>query len=234
MADLRAYLLEEAYEVVDAIDGGRPGELREELGDLLFQIVFLAQIAKEQGDFTVEDVVSGITEKMIRRHPHVFGKATARTSEEVLRQWEEIKRAEKPSPEKASALDGVPRSLPALLRAQRLTTKAARIGFDWPGAKEVLEKADEELAELREALAAENRQAAEEEVGDLIFVLANLARHLGADPESTLQKANAKFERRFRRVEELMQERNLPRGETGLAEMDRLWNLAKEEERRRL
>ena len=233
MEDLKAYLLEEAYEVVDAIGSGRPEELKEELGDLLFQVVFLARIAKERGEFTADDVAAAITGKMTRRHPHVFGDATARTSGEVLRQWEEIKRAEKPAPENASTLDGVPRSLPALLRAQRLTTKAARIGFDWPGIEPVLEKADEELRELKSALRSGDRREAGEELGDLLFVLANLARHLGSDPESTLHDANAKFERRFRRVEDLMRERGLVRGKTPLEEMDRLWDLAKDEERSR-
>jgi MazG family protein len=231
-ADLRSYLLEEAYELAEAIDDGDPAAQREELGDLLFQIVFLARIAKERGEFDVDDVARGVTEKMIRRHPHVFAGGDAADSPAVLRQWEEIKRAEKGSPEGASALDGIPRGLPGLLRAQRLGTKAARIGFDWTSAAEVLEKVREETAELdaemRGGPAA--RKARENEFGDLLFSLVSLGRHLGLDPEAALQKANAKSERRFRALEKRI---DRERGSGGApaaldaATLDRLWREVK-------
>jgi tetrapyrrole methylase family protein / MazG family protein len=230
LSDLKAYLLEESYEVVDAIDGGGAAELREELGDLLFQIVFLARIAREKGWFGVDEVISGIVEKMTRRHPHVFGDSQASTSSEVLKQWEEIKKSEK-SDEAASTLDGVPRSLPALLRAQRLTTKAARVGFDWKEPSDVLAKIEEELSEVRVALRSGRPEDQQSEVGDLLFAIANLARHLGFDPESALQSANAKFARRFGRVEELLREAGRSRGHASLEEMDRLWDRVKSEER---
>jgi len=234
MSDLKVYLLEEAYEVVDAIDSKAPEALREELGDLIFQIVFLSRIAKEKGEFTVDDVLRDITDKMVRRHPHVFGQASAGTAREVLRQWEEIKRAER-AEEEPSTLDGVRRSLPALLRAQRLTTKAARVGFDWPGPEEVLAKVEEEISELRGAISAEPTQKlsekVSEELGDILFAVSNLARHLGVDPETALQRTNSKFIRRFRRMEELLRERRTTPGEVSLAELDLLWERAKLEER---
>jgi tetrapyrrole methylase family protein/MazG family protein len=228
--DLRGYLLEEAYEVVEAIDSGSPEPLCEELGDLLFQIVFLSRIASEEGQFTVRDVARGIEEKMRRRHPHVFGDSTASTPEEVLLQWEEIKRREKQDKAVAepSALDGIPRSLPALLRAERLGTKASRVGFDWSRPDEVLAKVDEEIAELRAAVAHETPERVAEEFGDLLFALANLARHLGVHAEGALQETNERFTQRFRKIEGELRQRGSDPGKESLEELERLWRKAKE------
>lgn len=244
--DLRAYLLEEAHEVAAAIiDDDRPA-LAEELGDLLFQVVFVARLAEEEGSFHLHDAIEGIHRKMVERHPHVFGEADPELvdARSVARAWARRK-AEK-NPER-SLLDGVPSSLPALTAAQRLTAKAAGIGFDWPAVPEVLEKVREELAEIEEALdeveRAQNgtddrqpqsvdraetaRRHLEEEVGDLLFAVANLARHLELDPELTLARANAKFERRFRAVEADFRARDEPLAEASLAEMDAAWERAK-------
>jgi len=230
--DLRGYLLEEAYEVVEAIDGGRPQPLREELGDLLFQIVFLSRIFAESRHFTIREVIEDITQKMTRRHPHVFADSTAGTTAEVLRQWEEIKRRERsedPGKAESSALDGVPRSLPALLRAERLGAKAARVGFDWTRPEEVLEKIEEEVSELRQALASEPPERAAEEFGDLLFAMANLARHLGVHAEGALQGANARFTGRFQRVEAELRRRGSDPSKEDAAELERLWERAKRE-----
>jgi MazG family protein len=237
-ATLRGYLLEECYEVVEAIDRDERGALKEELGDLLFQVVFLARLAQEEGAFDAAGVVRGIAEKMIRRHPHVFGDARADTAGDVLRRWEEIKRREKeatggPGAARAggSVLSGVPRALPALLKAQRLSTKAARVGFDWRSDADVVEKLAEELTELRSAIESRDGLAAREELGDLLFTAANLGRRLGMDPEEALEGANRKFARRFARVEAELERQGVPLEEAGLDLMDRLWNEVKEEER---
>ncbi len=236
-ATLRGYLLEESYEVVDAIDEGDRASLREELGDLLFQVVFLSRLAKEEGAFAAADVVRGISEKMVRRHPHVFGDAVADTSGEVLRRWEEIKRREKdevdgggPRRPRGSVLAGVPRALPALLKAQRLSTKAARVGFDWPSDDGVMDKLAEELGELKAALDARDLGAARQELGDLLFTAANLGRRLGLDTEEALEAANRKFAVRFSHVEEALEREGIAIEEAGLERMDRLWNEAKEAE----
>jgi len=238
-ASLRGYLLEECHEVVEAIDDGDRGALREELGDLLFQVVFLARLAKEEGGFEAADVVRGISEKMVRRHPHVFGDARADTSGEVLRRWEEIKRREKDEANGAggarkggSVLAGVPRALPALLKAQRLSTKAARVGFDWPNDAGVMDKLTEEFEELRSAVDARDLGAARQELGDLLFTAANLGRRLGVDPEEALEAANRKFASRFSKVEAELERLGIPVEEAGLERMDRLWNEAKAAERR--
>jgi MazG family protein len=234
--DLRGYLLEEAHEVVDAIDEGTPAPLREELGDLLFQIVFLARIHQERGDFTIRDVAREIAEKMTRRHPHVFGDSTAGSSAEVLRQWEDIKRLEKEAKKAkepggagaaSSALDGVPRSLPALLRAERLGTRASRAGFDWTRPREVLEKVEEEVAELRRAVDSEGETRVAEEFGDVLFALANLARHLGVHSEGALQEASDRFGRRYRWIEEELRRRGSDPSKETPAELERLWQAAK-------
>ena len=230
--DLRGYLLEEAYEVVESIDVGDPDHLRDELGDLLFQIVFLARIGKEQGWFTIEDVALAVSEKMTRRHPHVFGDATASTSEEVLKQWEDIKRREKTDAgreeQRVSVLDGIPRSLPALVRAERLGEKASRVGFDWSEPSQVLDKVDEELEELRAALRAEGPDRVAEEFGDLLFALSNLARHLGIHAEGSLQGANERFAMRFRKIETELAARGTDPSRVGLEELENLWRKAKE------
>lgn len=224
---LRGYLLEECYEVAEALDRADSAGLREELGDLLFQIVFLSRIAKEEGRFTVDDVVDGIAEKMIRRHPHVFGDATAETSDEVLKHWEAIKREEKGDAAPASLLDGIPRALPELLKAQRLGTKAARVGFDWKRSTDVIEKLEEELGELRVALAAGDGESTREELGDLLFSLAMLARHLGIEAEAALAGSNRKFMRRFQWIEGLLSRNGESIAEAESSRLEALWEQAK-------
>jgi MazG family protein len=199
-SSLRAALLEETYELVDAIDNADDANLREELGDLLLHVVMHAQMASERGAFAFDAVATEICEKLIRRHPHVFGDTAAADSAEVLRQWEQLKRAEKGDRE--SVLDGLPRALPALMRAQNAQKKAARVGFDWSDAAGVLAKIEEEIAELREAMAEGREPAVREEVGDLLFSVVNLARKLGQDSEMTLNAATDKFVSRFRSVEQ--------------------------------
>jgi tetrapyrrole methylase family protein / MazG family protein len=203
---LRTYLIEEAYEVLDAIEKGKPEDLGEELGDLLLQVLFHADLAREAGAFDISDVITGIRDKMIRRHPHVFGNVKAETSGEVLKNWAQLKAKEKlaaaskgaASQNSApSALEGVPRNLPALLEAYQVTRRAAQVGFDWERVEGIFEKLEEETAELRAALAASNRLATEEEVGDLLFSVVNLARFLGLDPEVTLKRSTLKFKERF-------------------------------------
>lgn len=233
-ATLRGFLLEECYEVVEALDHGDLPGLREELGDLLFQVVFLSRLAKESGAFSAADVISGIAEKMIRRHPHVFGDDSAEDSREVLRKWEAIKRAEKgPAalPEAdPSILDGIPRALPALLKAQRLGDKAARVGFDWRHADAVFAKVDEEIAELRAATLRGDREAVVEELGDTLFSLAMLARHLGVDPEHALEHGNRKFKTRFARVEAELRRRGIPIDDADLELLESIWQGAKGDE----
>jgi tetrapyrrole methylase family protein / MazG family protein len=234
---LRTYLLEEAYEVLEALDTGNDAKFAEEMGDLLLQIVFHSQIAREEGRFTVADVIREIHDKMIRRHPHVFGEARARNSAEVLRNWEHIKaeerRMNKEHGEKdsqgatTSLLDGVSRALPATLEGFQLTRKASRIGFDWEDSAGVIAKMQEEGAELETALQGGGQRKIEEEMGDLLFAAVNLARFLHIDPEIALKKANAKFARRFRAMEARAREsgrefKNLPR-----EEMEALWDAAK-------
>tara|TARA_B100001939_G_scaffold331712_3_gene330050 strand:- start:51658 stop:52500 length:843 start_codon:yes stop_codon:yes gene_type:complete len=232
------YTIEEAYEVAEAIEQQDMAALKEELGDLLLQVVFHAQMAREQGAFDFEDVARGICEKMIRRHPHVFGSENIRTAEEQTRAWEEHKareRQEKNGSRPSSALDGITRGLPALTRAVKLQKRAARVGFDWPETHQVLDKLNEEMAELSAELvknkAEQNRELIAEEFGDMMFVYANLARHLDIDPESALRSANAKFERRFRRIEEILREQGKKAEHCTLEELDRYWDQAKQEEK---
>jgi MazG family protein len=236
---LRGYLVEECYEAAEAIDRADPAALCEELGDLLFQIVFLARLAAEDRHFDIGDVIDGIAAKMIRRHPHVFGDDDAATAEEVLVKWEAIKRQEKRARgaagnddrgEAPSVLDGVPRALPALLKAQRLGTKAARVGFDWDGPAPVLGKVREELGELSAALAGGDADGSREELGDLLFAIAMLARHLEVDAEAALERTNAKFVRRFREVESELERRGERADQVGLEELERLWHEAKRRE----
>lgn len=198
-ASIRKYVIEEAYEVAEAIDEGNPAELCTELGDLLLQVVFHARMAEEAGDFAVGDVCRAVVGKLERRHPHVFGDVGVRDASEVSKNWEEIKAAERGP--NASVIDGVPKALPALQRAERISEKASRIGFDWPDAGSVVEKLDEERAELAEALASESAERVADELGDLLFTAANLARKLGLEPEQTLARAVDRFEARFRQVE---------------------------------
>jgi tetrapyrrole methylase family protein/MazG family protein len=230
-ATLRGYLIEECYEVVDALDRSDLPALCEELGDLLFQVVFLSKLATEDGAFAAADVIEGIAAKMIRRHPHVFGDASAASAAEVLVRWEEIKKLERSgaSGDKAqsSVLAGIPPALPALVKAQRLGTKAARVGFDWREDEDVVAKLDEEALELRAAVASGDRGAIREEIGDALFTLAMLARRLGVDADEALAAANAKFQGRFTKVERELNLMGVPIDQAGLALMDRLWNEAK-------
>jgi MazG family protein len=223
---LRAGLIEEAYEVVEAINTGDDANLREELGDLLLQSIFHAQIAAEEGRFDFDDVARGIAEKLIRRHPHVFGEDRCADSAEVLRKWDDIKRAEKGAVA-TSALDGISGGLPALMRAEKVQKKAARIGFDWSEAAPVVAKIREELAEVEAELAAGAAAKIEEEIGDLLFSVVNLARKLKVDGETALQAATEKFSTRFRKVEALARERGIVLDKLSLAELDVLWDEVK-------
>ena len=234
---LKPMLLEEAYEVVEAIDEGDDEEFLGELGDLLLQVVFHSQIATEEHRFTVADVIERIESKMVRRHPHVFGEDNAQTSTEVLRNWESIKAAELQAKGKAgsdgSMLDSVSVSLPGVMEAFQMTTKVSRVDFDWPDAASVLEKLDEEVEELKEAVAIEPRsqQDIAGEVGDLLFVAVNVARLLGVDPESALKASNRKFRRRFRYIEDRLREQGRKPADSDHVEMNAFWDEAKTRER---
>lgn len=222
---LKACLLEETYEVLDAIDQKNPQQLKEELGDLLLQVVFHAQIAGEAGEFQMNEILEALSDKLIRRHPHVFGDETAKHPEEAIGRWEKIKAGERGPGQ--SILSGVPPELPALLRAYRLGSKAARVGFDWADSEGVLEKVQEEVLELRESLGAANAQAIEEEMGDLLFSLAQLARFLKVNPEEALRKSAQKFQRRFEWMERKVQGTGRPFSELTMEEMEKLWQQAK-------
>jgi tetrapyrrole methylase family protein/MazG family protein len=227
---LRPFLIEECFEVVDALEERSPDKVREELGDLLFQIVFHARIAEEQGQYTIHDVVLAIIEKMVRRHPHVFGTERLATDKDVLADWEEIKKQEKGYEERKSILEGVPRNLPSLLRAHRIQERAARVGFDWNHLNEALPKLDEEIAEFKASLKEENAGKVEEELGDLFFTLVNVSRFLGVDPEAALRKTISKFVRRFRSIEEHAENSGRPLKDLSLDEMEALWQKSKEAE----
>lgn len=228
------YTLEEAYEVADAIDRGDMHDLKEELGDLLFQVVFHSQMASEDGHFSLADVTRGISEKMIARHPHVFVQSDARSSEDQTHAWEEMKASERAakhaSSTSASALDGVAQALPSLLRAEKLQKRAARVGFDWTDADQIFDKLDEETAELKEAIKSQDTSSIEDELGDLLFVAANLARRLNIDPEMALRNANAKFERRFRAMEALARENGQVFSELTLEAQESYWQAVKQVE----
>jgi tetrapyrrole methylase family protein/MazG family protein/ATP diphosphatase len=231
-ATIAPYTVEEAYEVADAIERGDLKDLRDELGDLLLQVVFHARMAEEQGAFAFEDVVRAINDKMIRRHPHVFANESYASLAEQKQGWEALKAAERQAKGPGgSLLDEVPAGLPALTRAVKLSKHAAGVGFVWPSAKEVLEKLDEEVAELKAEIAAGDVDKAREEMGDVLFVVANLARTLDVDPEDALRATNAKFVRRFRYIETRLAERGKTPEQSDLAEMDALWNEAKRAEK---
>ncbi|HZI17958.1 MAG TPA: nucleoside triphosphate pyrophosphohydrolase [Pyrinomonadaceae bacterium] len=248
-ATLAPMLLEEAYEAFEAVEEareGRPSALRDELGDLLFQIIFYAQVAGERGEFTILDVTDSIHAKMVRRHPHVFADVVVRDNDELLRNWEAMKAEEKRAAgaeggAESSLLDGVSAKAPALMEAHQLTTKAARVGFDWERVEDIFDKLHEEVEELRAAI-AEQREArgggaleegaaarVREEVGDLLFAATNIARHLGAEPEAALKLTNRKFRRRFRHIERRLAERGREPGQATLDEMEELWQEAKRE-----
>lgn len=239
------YTLEEAYEVVDAIERHNLVDLREELGDLLLQVVFHAQMASEQQAFDFSDVVQGIVEKMIRRHPHVFGDENSKTAGAVAGRWDQIKEQEKAeklkaslnageqAPASKSLLDDVPVVLPGLTQAVKLQKKAAKVGFDWPDTSQVIDKLNEEMLELSQEITKEPHDTSkiEDELGDILFVYANLARHLGVDPEAAIRRTNQKFRRRFGRIEELLSTEGKEFDEMDLAGLDELWDQAKQEER---
>ncbi len=222
---LKPFIVEEAYEVLEAIDERKPEAIKEELGDLLFQIVFQCQIAKEKKEFEMSDVIDKIGKKMIARHPHVFGDADYKTPAEVLVHWEEQKKRE--GKHRESVLDGVPKELPSLLRAHRLQDRASRVGFDWERVEDVLPKLDEELKEFREALQRNNSDEIEDELGDIFFVLVNISRFVGVNPEDALRKTISKFISRFRYIEMAAADRGKTLSDMTLAEMDALWEEAK-------
>lgn len=224
-ATIAPYTIEEAYEVADAIERGDLSDLKEELGDLLLQVVFHARMAEEEGTFNFEDVARAISEKMVRRHPHVFADASYASLADQKAGWEELKAAERADKGRnASLLDDVPVGLPALTRAVKLSKRAAGVGFVWPTAKAVLEKLHEEVEELEAEIAAGDLEKARQEMGDVLFVVANLARTLEVDPEDALRFTNAKFARRFRYIEQRLAERGKRPDQSDLAEMDALWD----------
>lgn len=223
---LRRYFVEEVYEVLEAIDLGESDKLCEELGDVLLQIVFHARVAEECGEFSMQDVIDSVTEKMVRRHPHVFGDITVRDAGDVVLNWEQIKKQEKGN-ERTSVLDGIPQDLPSLMKAYKLQAKAAKVGFDWDNIAPVWEKIEEEVTELKEAMQAGNAEAMEGELGDLLFAVVNLARFLKIDAEVALNVTNNKFKRRFAHIEARVQEKGLKWEQFTLAELDKLWDEAK-------
>jgi tetrapyrrole methylase family protein / MazG family protein len=228
-ASIKPYLVEETYEVMDAIDAGDWKELAGELGDLMLQAVFFAQMADEQKLFRIEDALDAINEKLIRRHPHVFGEGTAETASDVRKIWSEVKAEEKREKGQApgALLDGVPRSLPALVEAQQIASRAAHVGFDWETPDQVLEKLREELAEFDQARRDQNQDCLEDELGDLLFVLVNLARFVKVDPEQALRRTNAKFRQRFGYLERKLAENGKSLPDASIDEMEALWQEAK-------
>lgn len=232
--DVGRYLLEETYEVIDAISDGPSEALKEELGDVLFQILFLAKMAEEKGEFTLADIVNGVSEKMIFRHPHVFQNAKSLDVEAVRVNWERIKNREQGRGEEESApIDAVPRSMPLLMAARKITDRAARKGFDWEETAGVMEKIEEELAELKEAISEGEKGRIKGEIGDLFLSLVNLCRFAQTDPEDALRSSLEKFAARFSFIEERLKEKGVSPQDTTMEEMDLLWNAAKETERNR-
>lgn len=224
---LKPFIVEEAYELIEAIEESDPEKIKEELGDLLFQIVFQCQIAKERDEFNISEVIEKIGKKMVARHPHVFGTADYKTTDEVLVHWEEQKKLE--GKLRVSILEGVPESLPSLLRAHRLQDRVARVGFDWEKAEDVLKKLDEELKEFKEALKTKRQDEIEDELGDMFFMLVNISRFIGVNPEDALRKTISKFIHRFRYIEMKASEQGKKLSDMTLEEMDRLWDEAKGE-----
>jgi MazG family protein len=231
---LKPFLIEEAYEVLEAIESGQSAALKEELGDLLFQVIFHAQLAAESGEFVMADVLQRLADKMTSRHPHVFGDATVDTPGEALAQWEAIKQREaRDAGSHRSVIDGVPRALPALIRAQRMTSKAARVNFDWPDARAAWTKVEEECREAAAALAADDRAQIEEELGDVLFSVVNVARLASVDAEEALQGAIEKFRRRFTEMEGELTARGKSLGSVSQQELERSWEAVKAQERGR-
>jgi len=222
---LKPFLLEEAYELLEALDEQDPEKIKEELGDLLFQIIFHCQLAKEKEEFGINNVIDNITKKMVSRHPHVFGEAPLKTSKEVLQHWEEYKRME--DKKRESVLEGVPKTLPSLLRAQRLQNKASRVGFDWERVEDVFKKLDEELKEFKKAIDKKAPREIEDELGDIFFVLVRISQFVGVNPEEALRKTISKFIHRFRHIEMKAREYGKRLSEMTLEEMDVFWEEAK-------
>ena len=228
---LKPDLIEETYEVIEAIDATDATKLREELGDLLVNVMLHSQIAKDQGDFSINDVIQILTEKLIRRHPHVFGDVDADDADEVLKHWEQIKRSESGYEDRNSVLDGIPAHLPNLHRAQKIQRKAARVGFDWNDISDVLPKVDEEIAELKESIQGGDHEDIELEIGDLLFSIVNLCRFLDVRAEEALRKANRKFVSRFKRMEAELGARGKTFKDYDFAGLDQIWDQAKQEEK---
>jgi MazG family protein len=229
---MHPYILEEYHETVEAIERGSTKEIVDEMGDLLFLVVFVAYMFEQQGITSLREILLTVTEKMTRRHPHVFGDATARTPEEVIDNWTRVKASEEHIRNRESILDGIPRSLPALNRAQKLARRAAKVGFDWTRPEEVFPKIDEELGELKEAVGSGSPDHTREELGDLLFVIVNAARHLGINSEAALNSTSDKFERRFRHIETRLSEQGASLTDATLEQMDALWDEAKAKERK--
>src|SRR5205085_2598412 len=230
LPDLKPYVIEEAYEVVDAIDRDDRASVAEEVGDMMLEAVFIAEVTREEGSFDIYDAITAVHDKLVRRHPHVFGDVQANDAEEVLVNWEKLKNEERKS-ENKSLMAGVPQSLPALLKASRLTEKAARVGFDWRRTEDVFSKLDEEIAELHEAIDSGDETKVHDEVGDLLFTIANIARKLNVNAEEALQSTNRKFRRRFESMEASVREGGRNLDQLTLEQMDQLWDDAKAAER---
>ncbi|MBI5560930.1 MAG: nucleoside triphosphate pyrophosphohydrolase [Deltaproteobacteria bacterium] len=234
LESLTPFIIEEAYEVVGAIESGKASDIMEELGDLLFQIIFAAQIANEKRKFDITDVMEASVEKMTRRHPHVFGKVRAETPADVLKHWARIKKEEKEKGgKKEGCLSGIPDAFPSLLRAHKITEKASRAGFDWKNLKGVLGKVNEELSEFMEALSTGDAKRTEEEFGDLLFSLVNLSRFIEVNPEEALRKTIGRFISRFHYIEKTLDKKKRPLQSASLEEMERLWQEAKAKEKKR-
>ena len=228
---LKPDLIEEAHEVIEAIDAKDSRKLPEELGDLLMQVMLHAQIAKDAGAFSINEVIQSITDKLVRRHPHVFGDINVRNTDEVLKNWEEIKRREAGYEDRHSVLDGIPHHLPSLMRAQTIQRKAARVGFDWDSVSDVLPKLEEEIQELKSSVAAADEEAIEIEIGDLLFSIVNLCRFLDVEAEEALRKSNRKFVHRFQHVEAEIERRGQTFKDYDLAGLDAIWEEAKAKEK---
>ncbi len=230
---LKRFLLEETYELFEALDEQEPESIKDELGDVLLQVLLHAEIENEQGAFSIDDVITNLANKLVRRHPHVFGDVQAETAEQVTKTWEAIKKEEHGMAERVSALDGVPAVFPALMRAEKIQKKAAKVGFDWDDTQEVAEKVHEEIEELQQAVASGVHEEMEDELGDLLFAVVNLARFIKVDPEFALQRATAKFTDRFHLVEAYANAENIDLTDLSLAELNVLWDRAKDQLRKK-
>lgn len=227
---LKPTLIEETYETVEAIDSGDPSKLKEELGDLLLNVMLQAQIAAENKDFTIFEVIETLTEKLIRRHPHVFGNVQVDSAEDVVQNWETIKSQEAGYEDRKSILDGIPNALPSLLRGQKIQKRVARVGFDWDNIADVIDKVDEELEEVKESLKDSDINAIENEIGDLLFSIVNLCRFLDLQAEESLRRTNRKFINRFKRMENVLEKQGKSLSDQTLAELDAIWEEVKKDE----